>query len=374
MSPAETFCNPTATPCANRGSRGGHAASREPPMGTGTTGLSGVRTMHVLAVCSALLVGCATTGGVSTLGDVRRQSLVFDAGDKTSPTRWRSVTTDDFELMSDLSPADIEEAAQAIAQTLAGLKAMFGNAKVAKPGKVTVIALADDMEFEHVFGRLIDGVALPTEHGTTIFMYGKPYRWFRHPVLTQDAKTSVLLHELAHAVLRSYFPTQPRWFAEGLAQYLETYRWVDAENITIGVVNYEALAAYRGVRSLGVADLKKWGTGVGDEVRDVTNLGLYGASWAFVHWALNQDQQRFGKYMYLLTQTTPDDAWKQTFEPIEADLDVAVHKYLRIGAYYAVNARVPKVALKRTRVDAVTEAGAVEVELLMHQLAEQRAR
>ncbi|MGV3623175.1 MAG: DUF1570 domain-containing protein [Archangium sp.] len=330
--------------------------------------------MRVLAVCGVVFAGCATTSGSSSaLGDVRRNSLVFDEVAQTAPTRWRAVETKQFSLISDLPPEQMKEAASSIAQSLAGLKAMFGKAPVAREGSLTIVALADGIEFERVFSSKVGGIAISSEKGTWVFVYGAPSRWFQRPVLTQDASTSVLQHELAHAVLRNYFLSQPRWFAEGMAQYLETYRWVDAENIVLGEVNYEAYSRYRKIRSLGIADLKQW-SGPIQHGRDMTTSGLYGNAWAFVHWALNREQQRFGQFMYGLTQVGGEEAWAKTFAPIEPSIDTAVHQYMKVGEYFTVNAHVPLTEPAHVKIEAVSEDDAKALEAILVREAEESAK
>lgn len=55
-----------------------------------------------------------------------------------------------------------------------------------------------------------------------------------------------------------YFPRQSRWFAEGMAQYLETYQWLDAETLRLGDPNLQAYRSYRAIRSLSVDEMLAW--------------------------------------------------------------------------------------------------------------------
>lgn len=328
--------------------------------------------MRFLTLCLVVLTGCVTTSGASSsLGAVRRDFLTFPPGPNEAPTRWRVVNAEQFTLISDLPPEQMKEAAQAIAQSYAGLKAMFGKLPEAIDTPPTIVALADDMEFQKVFGRRVGGVTVTSENGSWIFVYGAPHRWFDRPVLTQNLKVSVLQHELAHAVLRSYFAVEPRWFAEGMAQYLETNQWVDAQTVSLGEPNLEAYSAYRGIRSLGVADLQRWGFIGEQEMRDLTNVGLYGESWAFVHWAITNESARFIQYMFLLTKGDVEGAWKHTFGPIEASIDKAVFQYMKTGQHSLAEVNVPPAPTQAVKIEAVSEASAKGLEVMLEQLEKQ---
>ena len=324
---------------------------------------------RVLVVLGVVSTGCVTPSGASSsLGAVRRDFLTFTPGSTEAPTRWRVVEADAFTLISDLPVEQLKEAAQAIAQSYAGIKAMFGKLPEAIDAPPTIVALADDMEFQKVFGSKVNGITMSNEKGSWIFVYGAPYRWFDRPVLTQNLKTSVLQHELAHAVLRSYFAVQPRWFAEGMAQYLETNQWLDAQTVSLGEPNLEAYSAYRGIRSVGVADLQTWGFIGEQELRDLTSAGLYGESWAFVHWAITNEPDRFVQYMYLLTKGDVNAAWKQTFGPIQPSIDTAVFQYMKNGQHSLAAVKVPAAPAQTVTIAAVSEKSAQRLEAMLEQL------
>lgn len=248
------------------------------------------------------------------------------------------MATAEYELYTDLEPALAERAAQLLAQSLSGLNAMFARAPVVAPQKLTVIALADSLEFERRYGARSWGVAFSDAAGTTLYLYGPPDRWFVRAEATYEGTESVLQHELAHAVLRRYFPQQPRWFAEGMAKYLETYRWLDPQTLRLGEPNLQAYRDYRAIRSLSVQEMVAWQS---MNERDLKVAGLYALSWAFVHYARNKEPQQLGRYMATLAQEGPERAWAATFAGREEALDKAVFGYLKQGDYLQYTLKVP---------------------------------
>lgn len=286
----------------------------------------------LLAVLGGL--GCVTSTGA---GDLKRQVLSFDAPPATAPG-WRQVKTADFVLFTDLDAADAERAAQLLAQSLVGLKAMFGRAPVLVQRRLTVIALRDGMEFERRYGKRTWGFAFTEPEEVTLCLYGPPDRWFVRTEINYEGTQSVLQHELAHAIISRYFPRQPKWFAEGMAQYLETYRWLDGDTVQLGEPNLDAYRAYREYRSLNIQDMLAWDS---MNQREATVAGLYGLSWAFVHYARNSRTRELAQYMAMLAEWGPERAWRQVFAPVEGALDGEVFRYMKVGQYTNLTIKLP---------------------------------
>lgn len=286
------------------------------------------------AVVGLLLSGCMTTTGT---GDIKRELLRFD-GSEPQGAGWKRIQTADFELFTDLEPALAQRAALILSQSLSGLRAMFGRAPVAANQKLTVIAMNDSLEFERRFGRLTQGLAFTERDEVTICLYGPPDRWFARREVGYGGTQSVVIHELAHAVLRRYFVKQSRWFAEGMAQYLETFQWLDAETLRLGDPNLDAYRMYRGVRSLNLDDLLKWSS---MNERDLKVAGFYGLSWAFVHYARNRETQKFGRFLADTAQDGPDQAFEANFGGRGEELDKAIFTYMKQGNYLQTVIKVP---------------------------------
>lgn len=281
---------------------------------------------------SLALVGCVTSGS----GQLRRETLKFE-GTAELPAGWKRMKTIDFELLTDLEAGEAQRAAQLLTQSLQGLAAMFGRAQPQTDRKLIVIALRDGLEFERRFGKFVWGFAATAGMETTVCLYGAPNRWFVRSVNFVDATHSVLQHELAHAVLARYFAQQPTWFAEGMAQYLETFRWLDSETVLLGEPNLQAWRSYSAVRSLSMKDAVEWSTYQQNELKIA---GLYGLSWAFVHYAINREPQRFSALLEDLIEQH-DGAFVKAFGPPSEELDRAIYAYLKQGKYAQLRLKVP---------------------------------
>ncbi|MDP1828002.1 MAG: DUF1570 domain-containing protein [Archangium sp.] len=283
-----------------------------------------------------LLSGCMTTSGA---GDLKRELLRFEPAAVTG-TGWKRVQTPDYELLTDLEPELATRAAMLLSQSLSGLRAMFGRAPVAREQKLTIIAMRDGLEFERRFGKRTWGFAYSLPDEVTLCLYGPPDRWFVRPEITYEGTHSVLIHELAHAVLARYFVRQAKWFSEGMAQYLETFQWLDAETLRLGDPNLDAYRSYRAIRSLSVDDMLHWSS---MNERDLKVAGLYGLSWAFIHYARNREPKVFGQFLAWVAQHGADEAFRQAFGGRGEALDKAIFMYMKQGSYQQVVIKVPMV-------------------------------
>ena len=319
-------------------------------MARSTAGSGGDRCRSWGCGAVALLASsCMATVGT---GEVVRQGLRFESG-LAPTTGWSRVETTDFTLETDLPPDQVQRAAQILTQSLVGLRSMFGRAPILVRRRLEVYALRDGLEFERRFGRLTWGFTSQVGDTTRICLYGSPDRWFVRTDLVIEGSHSVLVHELAHAVLGQYFPRQPQWFSEGLAQYLDTYQWLDPETVRFGDPNLTAYRNYRAVRSLTVSQLLAWNT-IGQ--RELQVLGMYGLSWAFVHFAFNRMPRELERYMATLAQEGPTRAWALAFAPGAGGLDEAIYAYMKVGEYQFRVLKVPLTSPALATIRATTPA------------------
>jgi tetratricopeptide (TPR) repeat protein len=238
-------------------------------------------------------------------------------------------------LRTDLGSGAAKEAAQAVERFRAQIiAAAWPRAALPAADRVEVTVFGNGLDFEHHFGRNIAGVFF---HDVPPFavMYGHPDKWEHRGSLATPETTSILRHELVHHLAASIYRRQPRWFSEGLAQFLETVRTgEDGKTVVIGAANLEAMQKYRSFRSLRVADALAW-SGQLDAMPEATVHGLYGLSWVMVHWLFNEHPEQFDQLQGLLARgIDPDKAWKVIVPGLKtADVDIAINQYVAHGNY-----------------------------------------
>jgi hypothetical protein len=282
---------------------------------------------------------------------------VLLSGAAHADSGWREIQGPHVVLRTDLGSGAAREGALAVERFRAQIiAAAWPRATLPAGDRVEVTVFGNGLDFEHHFGRNLAGVFF---HEVPPFavMYGHPDKWEHRASLATTETTSILRHELVHHLAASVYRRQPRWFAEGLAQFLETVRTGDdGKTVVVGAVNIEAMQSYRSFRSLRVADALAW-SGQLDGMPEATVHGLYGLSWVMVHWLFNEHPDEFAQFQGLLARgIDPDKAWKVILPGLKTtDVDTAINQYVSHGNYqeYLAPFTDPKPPLQET---ALTEA------------------
>jgi tetratricopeptide (TPR) repeat protein len=265
------------------------------------------------------------------------------AGD--APTGWTEVRTEHITLKSDLGKAEAERAALAVESTRSALlAAAWPGAKLFEHERVEVVDFASQPDFLRYFGANVIGLFLHGDYPPTAFLFGPPEKWEKRATVALAETTSVLKHELSHHLSAYFYRRQPKWFAEGLAQYLETLRIAeDGKSATLGEVNLVAMAKHNRFPQK-VANVLAW-SGKLDTKDETQVLGLYGTSWLLVHWLNNVHPEEFARYQTFLAKgIDPDKAWKAAFPNLSTtDIDVLLYQYVHHGDYHYFVVPIPPV-------------------------------
>jgi tetratricopeptide (TPR) repeat protein len=208
---------------------------------------------------------------------------------------WRELRTDHFLLRTDLP----ERPAAALAGRLERMRAAVAGALEAQdvPGVVDVIAFARQDAFEPF--------APAGSHGYYLRYVGGPPRI----VLSGDIvpwQRALLAHELTHHFLAGRYPRQPRWFAEGLAVYLESLGDDQPGGaLVVGAPPPDRLERARRGR-VPVRELLAWDGRPGRrQARE-----WYASSWLLVHWLVHARADAFAELdRRLRAGEAPDAAW-----------------------------------------------------------------
>lgn len=258
--------------------------------------------------------------------------------------RWSRWQSDHFDLSTDLPPEEARKAAESLELTrTALLSAAWGRAADGRiTARTSVVVFREQLDFEHYATYRLGGL-FSTTLRPTIFIWGAPDRWEKRTVVNDESTTSVLRHELVHRLAAGIYGRQPRWFAEGLAQFLETMSVSeDGKTATLGRVNLVALHAYQTARAARVADALAWSSISATD--EATTHSLYGVSWLLVHFLYNTQGEAFASFQTKLAQgKEPDVAWAESFPGVTPEqLDERINHYARFGKFAEVEAPLVK--------------------------------
>jgi tetratricopeptide (TPR) repeat protein len=265
-----------------------------------------------LALGALLLSGCATT----------RFACPRHGG-----RSWRELSSDHFVLQTDLDG----RRAQQVIDELESLRTVVQEALPAKAdmrpaGRLAVVAFAshrDYLEFE------------PRRQNIGTFLwdsFGRPRILLSGEYLREER--TLVAHELSHYVAYQAFIRQPRWFAEGMATYLETVG-KDGPEGQWSVGAPPDRARYLPLQLRQVRYVLEWTRSTGQDG------SLYATSWLLVHYLVDFRPEQFGAFQERLARAEdPAQAWDAAFPEWSLDapggtekLDRALRDYLKAGTW-----------------------------------------
>lgn len=278
---------------------------------------------------------------------------------RSSEYDWTRVTTPHFVLYTDLDRKTAVEGALELERTRDALiSAAWPSYEFPAMVRTRVFVLANGLDFERVFGKALQGLFAP---GTrpAFYLYGPPSRWSTRWSLDLRLSSSVLRHEMAHQLASAVYTRTPRWFDEGLAQFLETIGVSeDGNSVIIGHPNMSALAKYQATHTVTLDQTIHWKEWIA-EFSETERAALYGTSWLFFHWLYNNGGEPFAKYQIALKEgIDPASAWKKSFPELDpGSLDPVLYRY---SGYMrsTVSTRPLHKSEPRVEVEAMTAADA----------------
>jgi tetratricopeptide (TPR) repeat protein len=164
-------------------------------------------------------------------------------------------------------------------------------------------------------------------------------------------------HELGHYVSSLYVDMrlQPRWFAEGVAGYLQTIRY-DGESGAVEVGHHPPDFEYlEHTKQATFDELWAWDQ---EQPYDALNARLYQTSWAVAHYLYDQRTEELHRFERALAEgQDPRKAWSRIFPDLDgAELDDVIRKYIHKRDYKITKANVPQLTNVATQAHPLTEA------------------
>ena len=269
---------------------------------------------------------------------------------------WHQYRSQHFEILTDAGPAEVAATADRLellqAQLLEGMVA----SAIELPGRLRVVALADDRVFRELAGPHVAGY-FGEYLGEAVIVL--PTGW-------TSRSPEIVAHELAHHLSQYLFPRQPRWFSEGLAGFVETVGSTEARaRGRIGAVTVQrARALTQGPVPAG-RELLRWS----GRIDDAHPGAFHSGSWLLYGWLWNARSAQFTAYQRALAHLdAPATAWLAAFPEYDpADgaamdrFDEALADYRRRGSFLSYPAK----AAASARLTEVGRVPPADVHLLL---------
>jgi hypothetical protein len=262
---------------------------------------------------------------------------------------WLELTSTHFHVRTDLDPADAAEAVRTFEEIRAAMLATVWPGAPDPPNRTEVIALRSHNE-------LVAFVQVSNVFG--VHTTQAPFA----PVIVtggdlQGRERDFLAHELAHELSDWFLPTRPRWYAEGIATFLETARYDRArQNAMVGKPSEIRLLDLRARRTLSAAKLLSR-----RDPSDVDMAQFEAAAWLLVHYLIDKRPRQFAELQLRFGLLEPADrAWSAALPDLPIDrVDGELWRYRSLGRYLGGERMVPVPApaiRSRTMTDAEVHA------------------
>ncbi len=303
--------------------------------------------LPVAAAAALLLGGCAHVGG-------------FTCPSKGGAA-WHELRTAHFVVSTDVPEDEAEGIARDVEAVWGTVVwALFQNPPPL-PGGVRVIAFRSMEEFREFSPPNAEAYYAIHGSGAMIVL----------PGVLDERQRAALAHELTHHVTCSIFARQPRWFAEGLATFMESVggdgSWPSHPAVGGVPRRYAALLAAQGALRLDAhlsRDLLLPGVRVAGPLD-------YAAAWLLVHFLVNTEPAGFADLQRRFQRGEPPArAWTAVFPRWDPEtkagrdaLDAALRAYLANGQWTWVEIALPEVPPAAVRV--LTSAEVHELRLLV---------
>ncbi|WP_342377721.1 DUF1570 domain-containing protein [Myxococcus stipitatus] len=295
--------------------------------------------MSMSKLCVAVLVWVVSTGCASS------RALCPAEGGRV----WSEVRSEHFRLHTNLSPEVAAQSAAELEKLRRAVLLAWGP-DFNPQGSLDVILLRNTSELaEFTQGRFVGFVA-STERGPLLVMSGEGY------VLDNGPEQQLQTHELAHYLSQHVLLRQPRWLAEGLAQYLQTtHIKPSTQEAVLGRVNTHSRNYVTQHGWLDIDELWEWDQK--ELLSEAENQQHYASAWLWVHYLINMHTDRFDEFQTRLARAEdPKRAFEVSFQGVN-DLRGDVRTYLMSGRSSFLTLPLPPVS---TQVK-VRELGGAEV-------------
>jgi Tfp pilus assembly protein PilF len=283
-----------------------------------------IRSLPGLVLCCAVLFGA----GCASLSN--RALCPAEGGDA-----WHEVRSAHFQVRTNLDPAEARKVTLDLERFRRALLLAWTR-DFDPPGQLEVIAMRTRGQLAEFESSGYGAFTAFTVSGPIIVMDGGGDMYSG-----AGANRSVQAHELAHYLSRFMLVRQPRWFAEGLASYLET--------VSLGKDGKEAVIGGLHSRNLAYLGVKRWMKleelwGWDQEYADIKDPSRhYASSWLWVYYLVNKHGQRFSDFQVRLALAEePRKAFEEAFAGA-GDLEAGLRAFINGGSFVVRKVPLPEV-------------------------------
>ena len=285
---------------------------------------------------------------------------------------WRSLRTEHFQVMGDVSTGQLRDVAVRFEQFREVVTQIL-PAALRGGGPPVIVLVFPDYRANEPFMPRANGRTVPV---AGMFVGGPDVNYITVSLESGEQAFPIVFHEYSHLILNRVFAHAPLWFKEGLAEYYSTFELANGNRTArIGRPIARHVLLLR-ERRMTLSQL----FAIGHESKEYNTDGLprsilYAQSWAVVHHAIHGEPRRrdalIGLVQRLASGAGVEDSLQATYKMPLEQLDGEVQGYVRRQIYQHseydfTTSIVAKVAGEAVRIEPA-DVEAVLGDFLAHQ-------
>lgn len=289
--------------------------------------------------------------------------------------KWTEVRSENFHLVGNAAPEEINQTATKLEQFRAAFTKIFKQYNFVSPIPTTVLVFKDDKSFLQF--KPLDANGQPKDFVKGYFLPGTDLNYI---ALSAEANKlndfTTIYHEYVHFLINNTLGKNniPPWLNEGFAEYYEQFKLDKNGKIILGAVNAEHLTLLKknGLMPLDNFFAVDYYTLQRQPKENM--IRFYAQAWALIHFfthhskgAAKSDLDNFAKLLTI--GISPKQAFQQAFKLSNDELEKELKKYVEGKSFETVSITdIDQSIPDRSKIREISEAEALTYlgDLMLH--------
>lgn len=229
---------------------------------------------------------------------------------------WSQVQSKNFFVIGDVGAGELSRTAGRLEQFREAVRQMFPQLKLDGGVRTNVVVFKDAAAYAPFKPKRPDGSIDSSVTG--FFVAGEDVNYITLAVSEKAGAFGTVFHEYIHFLLDTNIGRSdlPPWLGEGLAEYFETFQFVDDQRVMVGSPPPGHLAL---LRQNGLIPFSAFLAATNASVHRGTGESrtlFYAQSWALMHYSFHSGKRPAGRLDELLTSLAGAHSSSEAFEKL----------------------------------------------------------
>ncbi len=248
---------------------------------------------------------------------------------------WISVRSKNFFLIGDAKEKDIRAVATKLEQFREVFRLLFPNTKFSQSIGTNVVVFKNEKSYTPF---------LPKRNGkadTGIAGYFQPGEDVNYITLSTEGNKEdtygIIFHEYVHFILNTNFGRSeiPPWFNEGLAEYYQTFRIKDDQEVHLGIFQQNHLYLLQNTQLIPLRNFFALDNHSLHQNGNHSRSIFYAQAWALMHYLIQSNQAgNLNKFLALtINGADSEKSFKQVFGKDYVEAEKELRNYVKQKSY-----------------------------------------